>query len=344
MRSYKVIGLMSGTSCDGLDIAYCEFKFDTKWSFQIIKTKMVEYSSFWQDKLRNAHLISKLELENLDVQLGQFFGKETKKFIEKNKIEELDFVASHGHTVFHQPDKGFTLQIGCGKEIKKQVETTVINDFRSADVAAGGQGAPLVPIGDELLFSEYDYCVNIGGIANYSYQENGIRKAQDICFANMILNPLALQLGQPFDRDGNIAKTGVVNPELLRKLMKLDFNNKSLGNEQYQEVILPIIESSNSITETLIATVTDYTARKIAEVLQPNSEVLITGGGAYNSFMMSKIEKYSKAKIIFASQQLIEFKEALIFAFLGVLKMENIPNCLASVTGASEDVVGGVVV
>lgn len=344
MKNYKAIGLMSGTSLDGLDIAYCEFSFDSKWEYKIIHKKAVEYSLNWQERLRNAPQLSKQELEILDVDLGRFFGEETKLFIQDKKLTDIDFVASHGHTVFHQPDKGITVQIGDGKEIKKLVQVPVINDFRSADVAQGGQGAPLVPIGDELLFSEYDYCVNIGGIANVSYKENGERKAYDICIANMALNPLALELGLPFDENGYFAQNGMINPQLLWKLLELDFNKKSLGNEQYQEFFLPILNKSTSIAEAKIATITDYIAQKIAEALKPDSKVLITGGGAYNSFLMSKIKEYSKAEIVTAIKELIEFKEALIFAFLGVLKMENIPNCLVSVTGASKDVVGGVII
>lgn len=341
MKSYKAIGLMSGTSCDGLDIAYCEFYFDRKWNYRIMQTNMVDYSSQWDNKLRHASLLSKPELEKLDKEFGKFCGGETKKFIEKYELSELDFVASHGHTVFHQPEKGFTLQIGSGTEIKKQVQVPVINDFRSADVAMGGQGAPLVPIGDELLFSEYEYCLNIGGIANISFKEMGVRKAFDICFANMALNPLAKEMGFEFDEGGKLAQQGVINPQLLWKLRDLDFDKKSLGKEQYEEFFLPILEQSTSIAETKLATVTEYLAQKIAEVLPENSNTLITGGGAYNSYLISKIKKYSKAELVSASKELIEFKEAMIFAFLGVLKMENIPNCLASVTGASEDVVGG---
>ena len=194
------------------------------------------------------------------------------------------------------------------------------------------------------MFSEYDYCVNIGGIANASFIENGVRKAFDICIANMALNPIALRMGYPFDENGNLAKQGILAYPLMRELMLLDFNKKSLGNEQYEEYLLPILKENISIDETKIATLTDYIARKIAEVLTPKSKVLITGGGAYNSFLISKIKEYSKADIVPASKELIEFKEALIFAFLGVLKMENIPNCLSSVSGASEDVVGGVII
>ena len=345
MKRYKAIGLMSGTSCDGLDIAYCEFSYlDDTWSYHILQSKMVEYNSLWRERLRNAPNLSEIEINKLDKELGVFFGEETLKFIRDKSITELDFVASHGHTVFHRPDEGYTLQIGNGEEIKKCVSVIVINDFRSADVAAGGQGAPLVPIGDDLLFSEYDYCLNIGGIANVSFRDNGIRKAHDVCFANMALNPLARIMGYEFDRGGYIASQGIVNQRLLDQLMALDFKGKSLGNEQYQEVFLPILQKSISTTDTKMCTITDYIARKISESIAPDSRVLITGGGAYNTFLIELIQKYSSANIEKASSQLIEYKEALIFAFLGVLKLENVPNCLASVTGANEDVVGGVII
>ncbi|MEN8928380.1 MAG: anhydro-N-acetylmuramic acid kinase [Flavobacteriales bacterium] len=344
MKNYRAIGLMSGTSLDGLDIAFCQFFEDNgQWNYQILKSKTVEYSLEWRDKLRKAPTVSKKERDRLDLDLGLFFGEETKKFISENNLQNIDFIASHGHTVFHQPDKGFTVQIGNGRELKHQVGHLVINDFRSEDVAAGGQGAPLVPIGDELLFSDYDFCVNIGGIANVSFKENGVRKAFDICIANMALNPLALEMGYPFDEDGYLAKQGIINPQLLWKLQELDFGGKSLGNEQYQDFFLPVLNKSTSIAETKIATVTEYIAQEIAKVLTPESNVLMTGGGAYNSYLISKIKKYSKANISSADKELIEFKEALIFAFLGVLKMENIPNCLSSVTGAKKDVVGGVI-
>jgi len=345
MKEYNAIGIMSGTSCDGLDLAFCRFAFESgNWSFQLKDSKMVEYSNEWKYKLRNAHTLNEQVIEALSIEFGQFIGQETCQFIQERKLNNVDFVASHGHTVFHQPENGFTLQIGNGKAIKNRLNLPVINDFRTADVRAGGQGAPLVPIGDELLFSDYDFCVNIGGIANVSYQQNGVRKAQDICIANMALNPLALEMGHEFDDKGNLAKQGVVNPQLLWKLQELDFEGKSLGNEQYQGFLLPIVEKSNSIAETKLATLTEYIAQCIASFLTPKSKVLITGGGAYNEFLISKIKTYSQATIVSANKELIEFKEALIFAFLGVLKMESIPNCLSSVTGAKKDVVGGVLV
>ena len=343
-NSYKAIGLMSGTSCDGIDMVYCSFHFDTHWSYKILKTKMVDYSPEWIQKLRNAIHLSEEELTQFDSELGNYFGKETQAFIKENNLTEIDFIASHGHTVFHKPEKGITVQIGNGEAIKKAVQITVINDFRSLDVANGGQGAPLVPVGDTFLFSQYDYCLNIGGIANVSYEENGTRKAHDVCFANMILNPLANELGLPFDRDGEIAKRGNLTTQLLNELMTLDFKNNSLGYEMYEKYILPILGKYSMSNEDKITAVTHYLALSIAKLFPPHSSVLITGGGAFNTFLISLINQQTKAKLVQANKELIEYKEALIFAFLGVLKLENIPNCLSSVTGAKMDAVGGVIV
>ena len=339
---YHVIGLMSGTSLDGIDLAYCNFIFSNKkWKYEILETKMINYSPEWKNKLRNAIYISSQELNNLDVELGKYFGKEINQFIVEKSIQKIDFISSHGHTIFHQPEKKFTLQIGNGEVIKNTTKIKTVFDFRSKDVSLGGQGAPLVPVGDKLLFSEYDYCVNIGGIANISYIENSYSKAFDICFTNMVLNNLSTKLNQEFDKDGNIAKANRVNQKLLKEFLRLDFEKCSLGTELYQKKVLPILEKSIETTENKIATFTEYIAIKIANCLEKNSSVLITGGGAFNTYLIQLIREKSGAKIIVSDKELIDFKEALIFAFLGVLRVENIPNCLASVTGAEYDNIGG---
>jgi len=343
--TYYTIGLMSGTSLDGIDLAYCKFTFlDKKWSYDFLATKMIDYSFEWKKKLKNAIHISEEKLGRLDIELGEYFGEEINQFITENNLKRIDFISSHGHTIFHQPERKYTLQIGCGKTIKKVTKIKTIFDYRSKDVSLGGQGAPLVPIGDKLLFSQYDYCINIGGISNVSYEKNGVRRAYDICFSNMVLNPLANNLGFEYDDKGKIAKANIVNKKLLNKLLELDFKNQSLGVEVYRKNILPILKKSNENTENTIATFTEYIALKIAEIIQENATVLITGGGAFNSYLMELIQEKSGAKIVVSSRELIDFKEALIFAFLGVLRIENIPNCLASVTGAECDNIGGIII
>lgn len=343
-KKYHIIGLMSGTSCDGLDVAYCTFwQQDNNWQFELLESG--HYVNNLWDKLSSVYTLSTHQLAKLDVELGQTIGQFVNQFLTDKNIapSTIDFVASHGHTVLHAPQDGYTLQIGNGNAIKATTGLTTIFDFRSMDVALGGQGAPLVPVGDELLFSDYDYCLNIGGIANVSYNKNGERKAQDICYAGIALNRLATQLGIPYDDKGEIARTHTPNSTILAELLQLDFAQQSLGIEQYLETIVPILSLEKSI-ETNLATVTHYTATKIAELLSQKASVLVTGGGAFNDYLIELIKIKSGANIIIPSKDLIEYKEAILFGFLGVLKMENISNCLASVTGAKHDSVGGVIV
>lgn len=347
MKKYNVLGVMSGTSCDGLDIAYASFFYENDhWKFELLEAKSYEYSSDFMVRLVHAHKDSLANIMELSVDFGTLTGNLINQFISEFGIDsnQLDAIASHGHTVLHAPEDGYTLQIGDGNVIKAVTDIKTIYDFRSMDVANGGQGAPLVPVGDQLLFNEYDYCLNIGGIANYSFEENGVRKAKDICFANMILNRLTQQLGKPFDDKGKIARAGKVNTELLADLLVLDFEGKSLAIEQYEKVIAPILLNYPDTVENVIATCTMYTAQKIAESIIEKSTVYITGGGAHNDYLVELIKEISQANIIIPPKELIEFKEAILFGFLGVLKMENIPNCLASVTRAKCDSVGGVVV
>jgi anhydro-N-acetylmuramic acid kinase len=250
---------MSGTSCDGLDIAYCSFKNENgKWNFNLLNSESIDYKSELKQKLYDSYNYSATQLKKLDIDLGNYFGDEVAKFIEKNKLNlsEIDFIASHGHTIFHNPGEGYTLQIGNGNNIKAKTSITTIFDFRSMDVSLGGQGAPLVPIGDELLFSEYDYCINIGGIANTSFNEKGIRKAFDICFANMGLNPLSNKLNLPFDRDGEIARNNTINIKLLNDLTSIDLKNISLSTETYLQYIEPIVLANSDTTENKITTIT----------------------------------------------------------------------------------------
>ncbi|MDA3952713.1 MAG: anhydro-N-acetylmuramic acid kinase [Bacteroidales bacterium] len=348
MHSYKAIGIMSGTSLDGLDIVLSEFTFQSKWSFSILKYITVDYSDEWKEKLSNAATLNGLNLSILNKRFGKFIGESVLTFLENTNFK-IDLIASHGHTVFHQPEKKLTLQIGDGNEIASATEITTISDFRSLDVALGGHGAPLVPIGDKLLFSEYDYCINIGGFANISFDKDEIRFAYDICPANIILNSLANKLGSPFDKGGKLGRLGKINSEFLKKLNNLDYYNKiypkSLGKEWLDTSFTPIIKDFKITTKDQIRTIYEHIAQQISSTI-PNDnkyKTLITGGGAYNDFLLELIKQKTKSQIIIPNNIIIEYKEALIFAFLGVLKLENKVNCLSSVTGAKRDSSGGVI-
>jgi len=350
---YELIGLMSGTSLDGVDICHVDFFYkNNKWSYKIHNARTQVYPAHLLKQLKNAVNLSGLELFSLDQQLGVFFGECINNFIADFSIQKnaITAIASHGHTVFHQPDKGLTVQIGCGESIAYTTGINTINDFRTKDVLHGGQGAPLVPIGDQLLFSEQaDAFLNIGGFANFSVlNTDATVTAFDICPANIIINYFTRQLGLEYDKDGTIASAQTPDDALLNLLNEIDAYNQpqppSLGWEWIEQVILPVYEHQPVSIEVKIATATEHAAFQIARRLNEYhcKSVFITGGGTKNTFLISRIEHYFNGKIVIPDEETIDFKEALIFAFLGVLHLENIPNCLPSVTGASKAVVGGV--
>ena len=342
-----VIGLMSGTSLDGIDLVYVSFSNDDYKDFKIIAAKTYSYSDSWKGKLQNAIHQQKEDLDILNHEYGALLGEQVNTFIDEFKIDEVDFIASHGHTVFHQPEKGYTLQIGNGQKISDVTSKQVICDFRTQDVELRGQGAPLVPIGDELLFGNYEYCLNLGGFANVSYKKDGQRIAYDICAVNIVLNKLAQDLGFEYDNKGGIAKSGAYILELGAQLNALEFYKikppKSLGLEWVQKEIFPKLFERKRKSEDLLRTYTDHTAWALAKAFPKNAQVLITGGGVYNDYLLERIKFYKQINVVIPDQKIIEFKEALIFAFLGLLKKQGKVNCLQSVTGASKNHSSGVI-
>ena len=348
MKTYFAIGLMSGTSLDGLDICYAKFQNITNWEFEILKTETIPYSPEWKNRLQNAILLSAEDLLVLDKEYGFYLGEKTQEFISKNNIVDLDFIASHGHTVFHQPQRKFTLQIGDGRAIKLTTKKPVIYDFRSQDVLMGGNGAPLVPIGDELLFSQYDACLNLGGFSNISLQKNHQRIAFDISPVNVVLNYFAEKLGKNYDVNGDFARNGAINFKILEELNTLTFYQKpapkSLGVEFVNSEIFPLLK--DKIPENIIATFTEHIAEQIAKVFNDNQlkTVLVTGGGTFNTYLLEKIREKSQTELIVPDENIINFKEALIFAFMGVLRLRNEVNVLCSATGSSENHCSGILV
>ena len=338
---YTALGIMSGTSLDGIDLAICTFTKNQEWEYRIEKSNTLKYPIYWKSKLETLHTQNKATIEQANIQFGQYIGEIINVFLDGEKI---DFIASHGHTIFHQPENNYTLQIGCGKTISQTTKTTTINDFRSLDIFLNGQGAPLVPIGDLLLFPKHKYCINLGGFANISIKNNEEIIAFDICPANIVLNDICKKLGFEYDYNGNISRKGEIVPALLHQLNQLDFYikkaPKSLGREWVEEHIFPILK--NQKPEDLLCTFCEHTAIQIGKFLTDES-ALFTGGGVFNSFLMERITFYSKSEILVPNKELIEFKESLIFAFLGVLRLRNEVNCLQSVTGADRDNCGGLI-
>jgi len=348
IQEYFVIGVMSGTSLDGVDLAYIHFKKDKKWDYKIVCAEMVAYNTVWETKLREGVDCNEMQLDDLNQSFTKLLAEVINDFVEKYQLKRIDAVCSHGHTILHQPENKLTLQIGNLGVLSQLINQNVVCDFRVQDVELGGQGAPLVPIGDQLLFAEYTYCVNLGGFSNISTTLNNERIAYDICPVNIVLNHYVQQLGFSYDDNGGIAASGIVNEVLLKKLNELTFYEKnppkSLGLEWVKIEVLPLINSFKLSVNDILRTFVEHVAIQIGkELKQDNALVLITGGGVYNSFLIERIKVHSLVNIDIPAADLIEYKEALIFGFLGVLKLRGEDNVLASVTGAARNHSSGIV-
>ncbi|KAM3134975.1 hypothetical protein pb186bvf_012975 [Paramecium bursaria] len=339
---------MSGTSLDGLDLAYVKFTYANKqWGYQFISTKTYPYENELVDQLKIAHTFNHEQIDQIDQEYTIKIADIVKQFIIEMNIDkrQINFLSSHGHTILHQPSNKITLQIGNNQQLADLLQLKVICDFRKQDVELNGQGAPLVPIGDKLLFNKYKYCINLGGISNISYDIENERVAYDICPVNIILNLFSQKLDKQFDDGGQFAQKGQINNQILEKLNSVEYNflpsPKSLGIEYIQQHYIPIFQDENIYD--ILRTFTEYIAIQISNIIT-NEHTLITGGGAYNSFLIQRIKDLSKNnKIEIPDSQALEFKEALIFGFLGVLRDRNEINVLRSVTGASQDHSSGVI-
>lgn len=338
-NNYNVIGVMSGTSLDGVDLAHVNLTFSGSWSYSIIHAETVPYSAKWQGILAEALFYNEEDLKQLNESYTLFLAGVISEFLSKNDIFETYAVCSHGHTIKHEPENGFTLQIGNLPKLANLLKKTLVGDFRVQDVELGGQGAPLVPIGDEFLFPEYKYCLNLGGFANVSTSKDGRRIAYDICAVNTVLNGLAKKRNLDYDHNGEMAASGRLDNGLLKELEKIPFYDvqppKSLGVEWVNENVLPLLREKEDIASALHTYVV-HIGQQIGRNLK-SGKALVTGGGAFNSFLLKEIRQNTSAEVIIPSEETVNFKEALIFAFLGVLKLRDEINVLSSVTGASQD-------
>lgn len=347
---YIIVGVMSGTSMDGLDIAICEFtKNGAANNYKILKATTIEYDENQKNKLQATPYLNVENYFLLNHQFGTYIGKQVKRFCDSLNITP-NAIASHGHTIFHQPLLGYSTQIGSGASIAAASGITTICDFRSLDVALKGQGAPLVPIGDKLLFGDYQACLNLGGIANISFDnKSGKRIAFDITVVNMAFNFFAEKAGMSYDRNGDLAKQGQISKELFNELNQLEFYNKkhtkSLGREWFENDFMRVIENYKLSIPDILNTVSHHSAYQIGRVLNENGihNVYVTGGGAFNLYFINCLEEYFKGKLIIPEALIVNFKEALIFAFLGYLRLNEEVNSLNSVTGAICDSIGGAV-
>lgn len=340
---------MSGTSLDGLDMALCRFeKTAERWEYRVIAAATHPYPSALQTQLEKAIELSAYAFVQLDVEVAATMAAAIRSFLADQPVRP-DFLASHGHTTFHQPAAGITVQIGSGAILASHTGLTTVCDFRTRDVALGGQGAPLVPIGDELLFGHYDACLNLGGFSNISFRKNGRRIAFDVSPCNMALNYLARQRGTDYDKDGAAARSGKPDSTLLDKLNRLDFYRqrgaKSLGKEWFDAVFRPCLDAAALPISDKLRTLTEHIAIQIAEASHGNcgQTMLVTGGGARNAFLIERLQQLGSKTVVVPDTQTVDFKEAIIFAFLGVLRIREETNCLRDVTGARIDNCGGAV-
>ena len=342
MKNFNVIGVMSGTSLDGVDIVYVKFVQNESWSFKIINSKTYKYEDSTTEILNEISRKSINEIKEIDVEYSKKLAKMINEFINEFSINKIDFVSSHGHNAIHDPSNLITYQMVNLSTLSKEINQKVICDFRVQDVKLGGEGAPLVPVGEKYLFHEYDSFINLGGFANISNHKGESLIAYDICPVNIVLNNLSKKIGKDFDDKGSIASSGKLIINLYEELEKLEYYQssppKSLGIEWVNENIFPLINKYFDYPiEDLLNTLSNHIANQISNNLKDIDKVLVTGGGAYNDYLIEIIRSKTDCEIIIPPKNIIEFKEALIFAFLGVLRYLNINNCYSSVTGASKD-------
>ena len=355
---YRAIGVMSGSSLDGLDIAFVEFQEQGgKWTYEINEADCYPYTTEWTEKLKNAINLPAREYQLLHTAYGHYIGQEINRFIDVHQLHyKVAVIASHGHTTFHMPASQMTAQLGDGAAIAAKTQLPVVSDLRALDVAFGGQGAPIVPIGEKMLMNDFTYFLNIGGIANISLNAEEY-VAFDVCPANRVLNMLANDAGKPFDEDGKIAASGNVHDELLNQLNKLAYYSqpypKSLANDFGTDIVYPLIKSAGLSIPDAIRTFSEHVALQICNALsslniqQPvpgNKKLLVTGGGALNTFLVNRLSELLRVEnieVVVPDTKLVNYKEALIMAFIGVLRWRQEYNVLASVTGASRNSIGG---
>lgn len=350
-ENYRVIGVMSGTSLDGIDLATVDFKLkNSLWTYDLRAVSTLPYTDYWSNLLPKIDQYSDEKVHMLNKEYTTYLAQQINRFIREHQLKSIDVICSHGHTVFHKPEQNYTLQIGNLPELKKLLPYTTVCDFRVQDVKLDGQGAPLVPIGDKLLFYDYQACINLGGFANISLTQNKQRIAYDICPVNTVLNRFAQKCGKAFDKGGLLAKSGKVNQPLLDQLNNLAFYQtpppKSLGIEWVKSTILPLLEQTDLSSIDILSTYTQHTAHQLAKSIKQfdhQSKVLITGGGAYNHFLIDSVRNLVDSSLIIPDPKLVDYKEALIFGLLGVLKLRGEINVLKSVTGASRDHSSGVI-
>jgi anhydro-N-acetylmuramic acid kinase len=352
MRTYKVVGVMSGTSMDGIDLAHCELsKNDAgEWSYTINASTTISYDDTWRLRLSKLRNQNALNVHKSDRYYGEYIGGLINSFLLENGLE-ADLIGSHGHTIFHQPEQNITYQIGSGSAISAVTGIPVVSNFRAIDVSKNGEGAPISGIGDNILFGEYDLCLNLGGFANLSTTVDGEPIAYDVCPCNILLNRIAREFGKEYDEDGKIAEQGHIDYDLLGDLNNIEYYDlpypKSLGREWINQNFWFRVRESRAGKEDRMKTLCDHIGEQIGNNIESlledssSSKVLVTGGGAFNSVLVDHLRTHTDAEIVIPEKELISYKEALIFALMAVMRVNNEPNILKTYTGANSDSIAG---
>jgi anhydro-N-acetylmuramic acid kinase len=354
---YRAIGLMSGSSLDGLDLVFAEFNVNAgNWTSEIIAADCYEYSAEWKEKLQTATSLNALDYQLLHTEYGHYLGEQVNRFIDANDLHyKVGLVASHGHTTFHVPQKKMTAQLGDGAALAAVTGLPVVSDLRALDVAFGGQGAPIVPIGEKLLLKDFGMFLNLGGIANISFNLPDGYIAFDICPANRVLNLICHTVNKEYDEGGQMAAMGNMNDDLLQKLNGLDYYQqpypKSLANDFGTQEIYPLIKSFGLPHTDGLRTYVEHVVQQVklavsSEQSRIGNKLLVTGGGAFNTFLIQRLSEALSAlgvEVVVPEANLVKYKEALIMALIGVLRWRQEYNVLSSVTGAQRDSIGGAV-
>lgn len=342
---------MSGSSLDGVDLVCCEFKLENnKWNYKVLDSYCYEYSKGWQKILANIGSLTAEQYIETDILLGAYYGDLINDFISNKTTSKSELIILHGHTAFHNPKNRYTAQIGSAAAVVAKTNISTVTNLRLLDICLGGQGAPIVPIGEHYLFKNHTAFLNIGGIANVSiHQSKDDIIAYDICPANTLLNYLASKLGATYDYEGNFAAHGEVNSPLLEQLNNCEYYNlslpRTLSTEYIRDKFMPILEESNLSINNKLATVVEHISEQlyISLVNYPSvKSIFITGGGALNKFLIIRIkEKLKNIDVVIPDKETINYKEAIIIAFFGLLRFKKEINIFKSVTGATHNSIGG---
>lgn len=346
-REEIFVGLMSGSSLDGIDLALVSFVLDANndlVNWHIIDTALVPFDNKWNKRLTTYQGLSVDDYFLLESDFSLLLGEHIKKVVAHHDIKA---VGVHGHTLAHIPEKNISIQLGNGGLIASIAEVDVVTDFRIQDIGAGGQGAPIVPAVERALFPDYKYFLNLGGIVNVSnHSDHQHVTAFDIGPCNQLLNHLSSRLNLPYDNDGAIARTGTFHPDVMEAVLRLPYFNKtgakSLSNQWIQDSVLPMFDKLRPADA--LRTAVELIATTIAQALNGPGRVLITGGGAHNTYLIERLRKNIGDKPIvlhLPEKQLIDFKEALLMAYMAYSRVYHKKNVFKSVTGADDDYVTG---